>query len=453
VAEKEGLWSSTSGERLDFKSVYGFPQPIEREPYVSRRQWRFLSQFAPSLNLQPILTSFELPFSVRPDEKISLEQVVKLHRDHFEGTPFDTTVGIEAGPWGNPNRYDQYEGVEEGEKISTILQSLYGSGLGQYGPSSLPNVRGLQEELWLSPTIDPRLYQLLSNDGEKFANFEFAKKLNFNTKNYTKTFPDDILSQFSTIIENINNTASLGSAQQVDDVYNLDRTRGEPLSDNILGKGFFERTISLFRTSYSHITTLTPSYSSVYYPGCEYLSEDPTYVPYFQTKQKRTTSSSQNQENLSKSEQNAQVDLKTSLSSKSVQKMLKFKEILKKGRFFSQTTIPRSLAFVTYISLHQPAQSSYTPVFPALPTQLNREFTQGSLWKYSEDSAWWKFAQVCLTVFFWFFFPTLIEPSSILLKFDITVFIYITSLHFYFHIFKSHFNFQSQTSFSNFTFL
>jgi dipeptidase len=81
-------------------------------PYYSlRRVWRGLSLMAPSLKLDPWAPvaggglTRAYPFSVKPDKKITLSDVIALHRDHYAGTEFDLTQGMAAGPWGNPNRY------------------------------------------------------------------------------------------------------------------------------------------------------------------------------------------------------------------------------------------------------------------------------------------------------------------------------------------------------------
>lgn len=47
----------------------------------------------------------EQPFSVKPGHKVTLQDVMALYYDHYEGTPFDMTTGLAAGPWGNPVRY------------------------------------------------------------------------------------------------------------------------------------------------------------------------------------------------------------------------------------------------------------------------------------------------------------------------------------------------------------
>ncbi len=39
-----------------------------------------------------------------PDEKLALQDVFSLVRDHYEGTELDMTQGLTAGPFGNPNR-------------------------------------------------------------------------------------------------------------------------------------------------------------------------------------------------------------------------------------------------------------------------------------------------------------------------------------------------------------
>ncbi|GAB6035678.1 dipeptidase [Fundidesulfovibrio butyratiphilus] len=77
-------------------------------PYYSlRRVWRALSLAAPSLNLPAWVengTTRAYPFSVKPDKPLALADLKRMHRDHYEGTEFDLTQGIAAGPFGNPNR-------------------------------------------------------------------------------------------------------------------------------------------------------------------------------------------------------------------------------------------------------------------------------------------------------------------------------------------------------------
>lgn len=49
-----------------------------------------------------------LPFSVPVDEdlKIAPTDLMRIQRDHFEGTPFSATEGLAGGPYGDPNRFD-----------------------------------------------------------------------------------------------------------------------------------------------------------------------------------------------------------------------------------------------------------------------------------------------------------------------------------------------------------
>ncbi|MGM9589193.1 MAG: dipeptidase [Faecousia sp.] len=74
----------------------------------SGRVWRVYDLLAHSqgfeiCNEEQALT--QLPFSVKPDEKVTLQDIFAVYYDHYEGTPFDMTVGLAAGPWGNPVRY------------------------------------------------------------------------------------------------------------------------------------------------------------------------------------------------------------------------------------------------------------------------------------------------------------------------------------------------------------
>ena len=106
VAKKYGWWNPKKGV-LDW-----LPTVSEGEyshPYYSlRRVWRLQSKIAPSLHLSPwVKNGFtrKYKFSIKPDKKLSVKDVMNLYRDHYEGTIFDQTKGMTAGPFGNPYRY------------------------------------------------------------------------------------------------------------------------------------------------------------------------------------------------------------------------------------------------------------------------------------------------------------------------------------------------------------
>jgi dipeptidase len=47
----------------------------------------------------------DYPLFVQPEQKLSLRDVMALMRDHYEGTPYDLTKGVDAGPFGSPVRF------------------------------------------------------------------------------------------------------------------------------------------------------------------------------------------------------------------------------------------------------------------------------------------------------------------------------------------------------------
>lgn len=77
--------------------------------YSGRRVWRFYDLVAPSLMLDPytgyLVDHPTYPFSARPDNTINLQDVFSVLRDYFQGTEFDMSKGLAAGPWGSPARF------------------------------------------------------------------------------------------------------------------------------------------------------------------------------------------------------------------------------------------------------------------------------------------------------------------------------------------------------------
>lgn len=106
-------------EKAGWRSPKDTSQPVDwlcsvshgeySHPYYSlRRIWRALSLAAPSANLSPWVENGitrAYPFSIKPDKKMSLVDLQNIHRDHYEGTEFDLTQGVAAGPFNSPERY------------------------------------------------------------------------------------------------------------------------------------------------------------------------------------------------------------------------------------------------------------------------------------------------------------------------------------------------------------
>lgn len=71
------------------------------------REWRTLSLVAPSSGLLPDMLRY--PFSVKPDNLVSTQDIIAIHRDTYEGTEFDLTedpawlVNGQKSPMANPH--------------------------------------------------------------------------------------------------------------------------------------------------------------------------------------------------------------------------------------------------------------------------------------------------------------------------------------------------------------
>ncbi len=88
LAEEMGWWDSKSGEPFEFCYAYA----SRRSMGSRRREWRVLSQVAPSLNLDPNGENF--PFSVKAEKKLSVKDVLNIFRDTYQDTPYDMTATL-----------------------------------------------------------------------------------------------------------------------------------------------------------------------------------------------------------------------------------------------------------------------------------------------------------------------------------------------------------------------
>jgi dipeptidase len=123
VAETNGWWKK--GDPFLFNRTFGMSGP----PRPNRREWRVLSILAPSLKLDPWAP--EQPFSVKPDKKVTVRDVMAIHRDVYQGTEFDQTKGPLAGPFGTPNRWSLPQGYKSApgysptERMIAVHQCSY----------------------------------------------------------------------------------------------------------------------------------------------------------------------------------------------------------------------------------------------------------------------------------------------------------------------------------------
>jgi dipeptidase len=58
------------------------------------------------------------PLWIKPDAKLSVADVMALMRDHYEGTDFDMTRGLDAGPFKTPNRWRPISWEVDGKQYS-----------------------------------------------------------------------------------------------------------------------------------------------------------------------------------------------------------------------------------------------------------------------------------------------------------------------------------------------
>jgi dipeptidase len=108
-AVEKGYYDPSGGEPFRFCDAYDPPTPAHLK-YCASRVWSILRRAAPSREFPPdyhrgVKGARPYPLWIKPDNKLSLADVMALMRDHYEGTPYDMTKGLEAGPFGNPIRW------------------------------------------------------------------------------------------------------------------------------------------------------------------------------------------------------------------------------------------------------------------------------------------------------------------------------------------------------------
>lgn len=105
VALRMKLWDGTTP--FKFYKAYS----VSKKPFTIR-DFVILSTLAPSLNLK--YDADELPFSVKPDKKVSVQDVLAFYRTTYEGTYYDMTKNLKVAK-------TTYKKDGTVEKVDTVL--------------------------------------------------------------------------------------------------------------------------------------------------------------------------------------------------------------------------------------------------------------------------------------------------------------------------------------------
>jgi len=107
-AEEKGYYDKKLGKPFSFRYAFDPHQPSSLRTCAAR-VWSMFRRSAPSQDFSPdfqrgVKDTKPYPLWIKPDKRISLHDVMDIMRDHYEGTEFDMTKGIDAGPFGCPVR-------------------------------------------------------------------------------------------------------------------------------------------------------------------------------------------------------------------------------------------------------------------------------------------------------------------------------------------------------------
>ena len=97
-AEKKGWYDPQKGKPFNFRDAYDKPSGagwFERQYHCDPRQWR--GQCLVTGRDIPLPAPGPLPFSVKPNRKLTVKDIRDILSDHLEGTKFDKTNGYSRG--------------------------------------------------------------------------------------------------------------------------------------------------------------------------------------------------------------------------------------------------------------------------------------------------------------------------------------------------------------------
>jgi len=161
--KKVGWWDEIKDGPVDWLKAVS-PGEYNHPYYSLRRVWRVFDRVNPDLAFSPWVEdgyTFYYPFSIKPLQKLTPGDIFGFYRDHYEGTEFDLSKGVAAGPYGDPHRFTgPYNGNQNDISAKTDLSgaweraiSVFYQGytyLCQLRPDKPDIIKGL---LWFGPDV------------------------------------------------------------------------------------------------------------------------------------------------------------------------------------------------------------------------------------------------------------------------------------------------------------
>ncbi len=120
-AVKKGFYDPKSGKPFSFRDAYHPNQSVYGKRVCAGRVWSIYRRVAPDQTFSTdyfrgVKGAEDYPLFLKPTKKLSVQDVMQLMRDHFEGTPYDMTQGIDAGPFSSPYRWRNLSWNLDGKK-------------------------------------------------------------------------------------------------------------------------------------------------------------------------------------------------------------------------------------------------------------------------------------------------------------------------------------------------
>ncbi len=119
-AIEKKFYSSDSQKPFSYRDAYHPNIAASQKRACAGRVWSIYRRSAVSQNFSDAFFrgqegAEDYPLFIKPDKPLAVADVMALMRDHYEGTPYDMTKGVDAGPFGSPYRYRELTFKVDGE--------------------------------------------------------------------------------------------------------------------------------------------------------------------------------------------------------------------------------------------------------------------------------------------------------------------------------------------------